>query len=225
MFTKTMTFDDVNGDPVTQTFYFNFNKKEIAELIEFGAIQKFADPDREYMPLEEAMEKLQTPIEVSGLTQVENNRQAYAIFENLVLDAYGIKGEDNVSFEKSKELREYWSNHVAYPELIFELILDPKMGAQFIENCLPPRMVAKAKEEMQAEAGDVKLSSETLSEMVQEAARRQEDPATRVEKAKKVKDLTPEDIAEMDQESFKRVNFGKLSDEARKAAFKRKLSS
>lgn len=162
-----MKFDDLEGNEVTQTFYFNYNKKEIAELLEFKQ-------------LEEKLKLLTMPVEESGLSQVENNQQAYDIFQDLILDAYGVKGVDNVTFVKNEELREYWRSHVAFVEMIFEFLENPQLAAQFIENCLPAKMVARAKEEMQA-ANDNKLSSSTITEMAEEAARRQENPETRIE--------------------------------------------
>lgn len=167
MFKKTMTFDDLNENEVTQTFYFNYNKKEVAELLEFKQ-------------LEEKLKLLTTPVEESGLTQQENNQQAYDIFQDLILDAYGEKGDDNVTFIKNERTREYFKNHVAFVELIFEFLEKPNLAAQFIEQCLPAKLVARAKEEMQAQSQG-KLSSSTLTEMVEEANRRQQDPATRIE--------------------------------------------
>lgn len=180
MFKKTMKFDDLDGNEVTQTFYFNYNKKEIAELLEFGAVQQFAEPGVVHTPLEEMMEKLSTPREEQGLSQQENNQQAYNIFQALILDAYGEKGEDNVTFKKSWDLRKYFESHVAFVELIFEFLGNEKLAAEFMENCLPPRLVARAKEEMEAEKANRKSDS-TIAEMVSEAAERQKDPATRIE--------------------------------------------
>lgn len=239
MFKKTMKFDDLDGNEVTQTFYFNYNKKEVAELLEFKK-------------LEEKLELLSKPIEESGLTQQENNQQAYDIFQDLILDAYGEKGADNVTFRKTPELREYWKSHVAFVEMIFEFLANPSLAAQFIENCLPAKLVAKAKEELSAE-NQGKLSPGTLSEMAQEAARRQEDPATRIEPGldaavealqpgpemvkaaqsvadggvpgKKTEDLTEEDILEMDDVAFSKLDAQKLKESALLAAFKRKMQS
>lgn len=177
MFKKTMKFDDLDGNEVQQTFYFNYNKKEIAELLEFGRVMRFAPvPGVEYMPLEEMMTKLKTPVEESGLSNRENNEQAYRIFENLLLDAYGVKGDDNVSFDKSEELRHYWSTHLAFPELVFEFLGNEPLAAEFIEKCLPPRLVAQVKEE---EARKAKQPS--IEQTSAEAAERQKDPATRIE--------------------------------------------
>lgn len=238
MFKKTMTFDDLDGNETSQTFYFNYNKKEIAELLEFKN-------------LEEKLEMLMKPVEETGLTQQENNQQAYDIFQDLILDAYGEKGADNVTFKKTPELRAYWESHVAFVELIFEFLENPKLAATFIESCLPPKMVAQAKEEVQRENAG-KLSSETLSEMVQEAARRQEDPTTRIEPGlenipeaiapsaemvevakavadggvpeKAIEDLTEQDILEMDEVSFKKLDPRKFTQPQLMAAFRRKTS-
>lgn len=251
MFKKTMTFDDLEGNEVQQTFYFNYNKKEIAELIEFGRVLRFpARPGVNYLPLEQQMDKLTTDTDTSGLSNQENNEQAYEIFQNLLLDAYGRKGDDNVSFDKSPELRHYWSTHVAFPELVFEFLDNPRLAADFIEKCLPPRMVAQAKKEISEEHRG-KISDGTLSEMVAEAARRQEDPATRIEpgviqegesaqiiqmakqvaddgggvKAKPLEELTETDIVEMDDIAFAKLDPQKLSREAMLAAFRRKTQS
>lgn len=213
MFKKTMKFDNLEGEEVEQTFYFNYNKKEIAELLEFKE-------------LEQKINLLQTPVSESGLSELENTKQAYDIFQDLILDAYGEKGADNVTFVKNEELRTYWKNHVAFVELIFEFLANPQAGAEFIENCLPAKMVAKAKEEMQRENAG-KLTSATLTQMVQEADRRQSDPATAIAPGDTSlihppEDLTPEDIREMDDVAFRKLDVQKLSREAMVAAFQRK---
>lgn len=166
MFKKTMTFDDLEGNEVTQTFYFNYTKKEVAELLEFKQLEK-------------KLEQLQKPVEESGLSQVENTRQAYDIFQDLILDAYGEKGADNVTFRKTPELREHFKSHVAFVEMIFEFIGNAQLAAQFIENCLPPKLVARAKEDLVE--NNKGLPQGTLTDMVAEAERRQQDPATRIE--------------------------------------------
>lgn len=233
MFKKTMTFDDLEGNETTQTFYFNFTKKEVAELLEFEQ-------------LEEKLERLTTPPEVSGLSQVENNQMAYDTFQDLILRAYGEKGADNVTFVKNQRTREYLESHVAFVEIIFEFLEKPALAAEFIERCLPPKLVAQAKTEMAKE--NPGMSSETLHEMMLEAERRQQDPATRIEpgieaarealgenpevealavsiaeqQKEKPKELTPEDVMSMSDEDFERLDPKKLSAPALQAAFARK---
>lgn len=229
MFKKTMTFDDLEGNETTQTLYFNFTKKEVAELLEFEQ-------------LEEKLERLMKPVEESGLSQIENNRMAYDTFQDLILRAYGEKGDDNVTFVKNERTRAYLESHVAFVEMIFEFLENPALAAEFIEKCLPGKLVAQAKAEMQRENAGT-LTPATLSEMVAEADRRQQDPATRIEpgldnapahiqeNARVLEaaiaepdpsELTPEDIVAMSNEQFDNLDPQKLSQEALKAAYLRK---
>lgn len=166
MFKKTMKFDDLDGNEVTQTFYFNYNKKEVAELIEFGHLLDYPLPEGQTrLPLEQQLTLLQTPIEESGLTQQENSQQAYSIFQDLILDAYGEKGPDNVTFVKNKQLRDYFKSHVAYVEIIFEFLEKPSLAAQFIENCLPAKFVEQAKKELESK----KEESDSLEKELDES--------------------------------------------------------
>ena len=253
MFKKTMKFDNLLGEPVEQTFYFHYDRKEVAELLEFGYISRFRPDNIESrQPLEKQLEILKTPVAESGLSEKENTQQAYDIFQDLILDAYGEKGADNVSFVKNDRTREYFRNHVAFPELIFEMIGDPRLAASFVENCLPAREVEAAKAELTKQGH----TGASLHEMVEEAARRQEDPATRIEPgpeaarealganpeiekaaaqiasttdggvpARKTEELVAADIEEMDDIAFKKLDIQKLNKEAMFAAFKRKSSS
>lgn len=245
MFKKTMTFDNLDGEEVKQTFYFHYSKKEVAELLEFGAIQKTAKPGKTYLPLEQALKVLGTPTEESGLSQVDNNRQAYEIFQDLILDAYGEKGADNVTFVKNERTRSYWESHVAFVEMIFEFLENPDLAAQFIESCLPPKLVAAAKAE---EANNKRLTSADIHDLSAEAARRQQDPTTRIEpgvipedadpnvvglaqvaaKTEKTVDyqlLTEAEILAMDDVAFNKLDPQKLSKPQMMAAFRRKSSS
>lgn len=240
-----MTFDDLEGNEVTETFYFNYSKKEIAELLEFGRVLDFpAEPGFVYEPLEEMMKKLSTPIEVSGLSNTENNRMAYLRFQTLILDAFGKKGANNVNFDKTPELRHHFKTHVAFPELIFEFLGNERLAAEFFENCLPPKVVARVKEEQEA-AEKNKISDSTIAEMNAEAARRQQDPATRIEPGleaaqaagvapahivdptpgKKIEDLTEQDILSMDEISFQKLDAKKLNMEQMQVAFRRKMQN
>lgn len=224
MFKKTMTFDDLEGNPTTQTFYFNYTKMEVAEMLELDQ-------------LEEKIQRLTVPIEESGLSQVDNARQAYETFQDLILKAYGEKGDDNVTFVKNERTREYFQSHSAFPELIFEFIENPELAGEFMEKCLPARLVAEAKK------ANPELDVKALSA---EAARRQQDPATRVEpglaglpdevrtlsndelagaeKAKRTEDLTPDDVMEMSDVEFGKLETRRLSRAALIAAFQRKHS-
>lgn len=238
MFTKTIEFEDLNGDTRRQTFHFNYSKKEIAELLEFGMVRDFAryrGKERERIqPLEDQMARLTKPISESGLTQVENSQQAYDIFQELILGAYGVKSSDNTSFEKSPANWSYFENHVAFVEMIFEFLIDTSLINDFIEGCLPAKLVAEAKKD----AGVT-----NISEMSAEAARRQEDPETRIEPgdyshldpspevvrlaeqtAASKQELTEEEILTMPQHEFEKLDPRKIPPHLLPVAFRRKVS-
>lgn len=132
MFKKTMTFEDLEGNEVTETFRFNYNKLELGKLLGFYELEK-------------KIEMLQTPTSVSGLSEVENAQMAFDTFEFLIAGAYGIMSDDKRSFDKSPEITRQWKNHVAFTELIFEFIENPDLAGEFITECFPEKMVKEAR--------------------------------------------------------------------------------
>lgn len=125
MLKKTITYDDYNGETQTEDFYFNFTKLELLELD-----VKFEDG------LEGHIKKL---------TSTESGKDAYFLFKDVVLSAYGVKSEDGKHFNKSQEIRDQLESSPALSELIFGFLQNPAEGAQFMEACLPAKLVAEAK--------------------------------------------------------------------------------
>lgn len=155
MFKKTVQFEDLDGVTVQETFYFNFTKLEIIEMLEVEELEK----------------------KVKKLTETEDAQEAYKIFKDLIVRAQGEKALDNRGFIKNADIRARFEASPAMSEIIIEFIQNPNLGAEFIEKCLPPKMVAEAKAAQERE----KTSEATITDMVTEADRRQQDPATRVE--------------------------------------------
>ena len=216
MFKKTMTFDDLEGNEVSQTFYFNYTKKEVMELLEFKQ-------------LEAKIAHLTTPTSESGLSEPENAKMAYDIFQELILDAYGEKGADNVTFVKNERTREYLKNHVAFVEIIFEFLENPELAAQFIENCLPAKIVAKAKAEMEKEekGGKSVVSNDMVAASIpvpgtMAGMEKSDNIANEGVKRPSIEGLTPADIIAMPKEEFDRLDVRRLSRESMIAAFGRK---
>lgn len=131
-----MKFDDLDGNETEETFYFHLNRLEVAEMLELDELEKKVD-------------RLTTAREQKGLSEVENTREAYEIFKDLILRSYGIK-KDNVRFEKSDEIRADFQSHVAFENLIFEFIGNEHYAAEFFENCLPAKLVEAAKADLAA---------------------------------------------------------------------------
>lgn len=198
MLKKTITFEDYSEPPqeVTQSFYFNFTKLEVIEKLE--------------------VEDLEGTIK--KLTETNNGPEAYELFKKLILSAYGEKNEHGGFDKEDANGRPLYKKFEASPacsELIIEFLQDPMQGAAFIEACLPAKMVKEAKE-----AQKNNPSKQQIAEMVQEAARRQENPETAVaptapqeqpeellttaEPAREMKfeDYTEDQLLEMSDEQF-----------------------
>jgi hypothetical protein len=120
MLKRSITYEDYNGETVTDDFYFNLSKPELVELevnIE-GGFGRF----------------LQTII------KSENTKALIAEFKKIILMAYGVKTEDGKRFIKSDELREGFSQTEAYSVLFMELATDDKKATAFLTAILPRDM-------------------------------------------------------------------------------------
>jgi hypothetical protein len=131
MFKRDVTYEDFDGDKVTETFYFNLTKTELIEL------------EVEYKGgLKEALERI---------IKAQDNKMLVAEFKRIVLLAYGIKSDDGKRFVKSDALREEFSQTAAYDALFMELAMDSDSAAAFINGIVPKDF---AKEIEKAAAGN-----------------------------------------------------------------------
>jgi hypothetical protein len=127
---REISYENFDGEQVTETIYFNISKPEIIELeVEYeGGFGKM-------------MERI---------VEAEDAKQLIHEFKRIVLLAYGKKSEDGKRFIKSDELREEFSQSAAYNELFMELATDDKAAAAFIKGILP-KDLADAVEESSTE--------------------------------------------------------------------------
>lgn len=150
MLKKTITYTDYNDEEVTEDFYFNISKLDLAEH------------DLE-LDLRRTIEQLNTTTE---------NKEAYGLFKFIILSAYGVRGEDGKKFYKKDRVtgiphsRDLEASP-ALEALIFEFLENPEKGAQFMEACLPANLVAEAKaaegsSTVELPASDPVLSGEDL---------------------------------------------------------------
>lgn len=140
MLVEEITYEDYNGNQITENFYFNMTKLELIELeltIE-GGLQAKADK----------------------LTKTENGPEAYAVFKDILLDAYGVKSEDGKKFLKTPEIRADFESSPALGELIFSFFEDAAKAARFVEGCLPRKLVAEAQAAAAANSNQPQLPSD-----------------------------------------------------------------
>jgi hypothetical protein len=125
MIRKELTYTDLFGKEVTRELYFHFS---MAELVEMEAA--------EGETLSSRLIKVGT--EASGA-------QIMSIFKELIQQAYGVRTEDG-EFEKDPAAAAKFINSQAFDELLTELMMNPGMGAEFINGLFPANLQQKAEE-------------------------------------------------------------------------------
>lgn len=123
MYAREITSEDLDGNKITQLYYFNLNKAELIdmEVSEDGGLEKY----------------------MLKIVKEEDQKKLIELFKIVILKAYGRRSEDNIRFIKSDEIREEFQQTDAYSELFWELATDAEKGAQFFINIIPKNL-AKA---------------------------------------------------------------------------------
>lgn len=123
MLKKSITFLDLDGNPVVEDFYFNLSKAELAEL----ELSK-EDGLTEYL---------------TKLTKSTNGPEIIAMFKNIITLTVGRRSEDGRRFIKNKEITDEFLQSDAYSEFFMELISDPEASTAFIKGVMPKDLVEK----------------------------------------------------------------------------------
>lgn len=129
MLKKSITYEDFNGDTVTEDFYFNLTK---AELVELEVSHEGG--------LKESLEKIVAD---------EDGKQIIAEMKNIVLGSYGTKSVDGRRFIKNQDLRDEFESSEAYSVLFMELVTEADAAVEFVTGVMPKGMVDKNQEKME----------------------------------------------------------------------------
>jgi hypothetical protein len=117
MLKRDITYEDFNGETVTETFYFNLTKTEIIEL--------------------EVSYKKGLEETIKAIIKAQDNKSLIAEFKQIVLLAYGVKSEDGRRFIKNDQLREEFAQSAAYDALFMEMATNEDAAANFIMGVIP----------------------------------------------------------------------------------------
>ena len=120
MLTKTIEYEDFNGEMRKEKFYFNLTEAEAAE------IEMSTDGG-----LSEMIQRIVNAQEVPSIIRV---------FKDIILKAYGEKSDDGKRFMKVKDgrnLSEDFAATNAYSVLFMELATDPQKAADFFNSIIP----------------------------------------------------------------------------------------
>ena len=124
MLKKTITYEDFNGDEVSEDFFFHLSK---AELIELEMSHKGG--------LSEAMKKI---------IAAEDGKSIIAEFKNIILGSYGQRSDDGRRFIKNQQLRDEFESSEAYSTLFMELVTQTDKAVEFINGIMPTGLVDEA---------------------------------------------------------------------------------
>jgi hypothetical protein len=126
MLKRAISYEDFDGNKVTEELYFNISKVELIE-----------------MELSE-LDGLKATID--RIVKAGDMKSLIKEFKKIILDSYGVKSEDGKRFIKSEQLRTEFSQGLAYDALFMDLCTNETAAANFIKGVLPKDMIAKYEE-------------------------------------------------------------------------------
>ena len=117
MLKREITYEDFDGNKVTDICYFNLTRTEIINL-NFG--------------YEGGLEAA-----VQRLIETKDAKLALAEIQNIILASYGVKSDDGKRFIKNDQLREEFTQSPAYDALFMDLLTGEGAAAIFIKGIIP----------------------------------------------------------------------------------------
>ena len=124
MLKKTITYEDFNGETVSEDFFFHLSKAELVEL-------EMSHRDG----LSAALERI---------IASEDNPSIIKEFKNIILSSYGKRSEDGKRFIKNQELVDEFTSSEAYSALFMELVTDTDAAIEFINGIIPAALAEEA---------------------------------------------------------------------------------
>lgn len=124
MLKKTITYENFNGEEVSEDFFFHLSKAELVEL------EMSHDGG-----LSAALERI---------VAAEDTKSIIAEFKNIILSAYGQKSLDGRRFVKNQDVRDEFESTEAYSTLFMELVTNTDAAVVFINGIIPAGMAEEA---------------------------------------------------------------------------------
>lgn len=123
MIKKSVTYENFNGEEVTQVCYFHFSEPELVEMeVDYeGGLGAY----------------------IERMAETSNNKEIIEISKKLVLDSYGEKSDDGNRFIKNDEIREKFQSSIAYSKVFMEVATDETKSVEFIKGIMPKDLAEK----------------------------------------------------------------------------------
>lgn len=124
MLKKEFTYKDLDGNEVTETYYFNLSTAELAKmsLMHQGDIVQ----------------------ELQAVVDSKDGAKIIEAFENILRMSVGVRSEDGRSFVKTPEITAAFMNSEAYGQLFMELVTKADVAAEFVVGVMPGDLAEKA---------------------------------------------------------------------------------
>lgn len=117
MITKKITYENFDGEEVTEELYFRLSTKEMS--------------DDEFQKIRDRI--------ADGYKKKDNLQVLNAILE-IIIKSYGKKSEDGKAFIKTEEATKNFENSEACDELAYELMNNEGELQKFIEGIMPKKL-------------------------------------------------------------------------------------
>ena len=133
MIKKTINYEDFDGNPVSETYYFHLTRSELIEM-------ETSDKEGYGEMLKKIVDEQNIPLMLKT-------------FKQFILSSIGIKSEDGKHFHKDPQFAKDFEESLAYDALFTELCTNADEAANFISGLLPmneqekKEVMAKAKEQ------------------------------------------------------------------------------
>jgi len=124
MLKEMIEYETFDGTKVTEPFYFNLTKAEIAEL----SVSKGEDGQ-------------DISAYLQSIVNSNDNQKILRSFKWILGKAYGVRSEDGKHFIKKPEYAEEFFTSEAFSELFMHFMNDADYAAKFINAILPKDVV------------------------------------------------------------------------------------
>lgn len=129
MLKQTFVYEDYNGDQVSEVFYFNLTKIELAEN----------------MWLKNKVDKAAEIVNGPEHTMSADEMTAIlGVIKDLMRLSYGVKSDDGKRFVKNDQLWTEFTQSAAYDPFLFSLFETPEKANAFMIGIMPKDLAAGA---------------------------------------------------------------------------------
>lgn len=127
MLKKTMTYEDYNGETVTEDFYFALSKAELIEL-------EITSGEGGYSGL------------LKKIIESNDNVAMLGTFKDIIAMSVGRRSDDGKRFIKSDEIMRDFQQSPAYDQLLLSFYTNENAAVEFVTGIVPGDMAEAVKQ-------------------------------------------------------------------------------